>query len=93
LEGEDLDVHDVVNDSRDFCPKFVDIAIHCNVAVPISTFLVIGPPISAFLITTPLANALPSPPYYNFDFTFAAIDYSFIIVDDEYAPHEVLPKS
>jgi len=45
LEGEDLDVHDVVNDSRDL--------IHCNVTLPISGLLIIGPPTSAFLITAP----------------------------------------
>jgi len=85
LEGEDLDVHDVINDSRDL--------IHCNVALPISGLLIIGPPTSAFLITAHHANALPSPPFSTIDLTFATIDYSFIIVDDEYATHEVLPKS
>jgi len=92
LEGEDLNVHDVVNDSTDFGPKSIDIAIHCNVALPINALLVIGPPTSAFLIIAPLTNALPSPPLSTIDLTFAAIDYSFIIVDDEYVLHEVLPK-
>jgi hypothetical protein len=92
LEGEDLNVHDVVNDSRDFCPKSVDIAIHCNIALPISALLVIGPPTSAFLISSLPINAHPSPPLSTIDLTFVAIDDSSIIVDDEYAPHEVLPK-
>lgn len=58
-----------------------------------SALLVIGPPTSAFLITSPPINAHPSPPLSTIDLTFVAIDDSFIIVDDEYAPHEVLPKS
>lgn len=46
-----------------------------------------------FLLLHIIANALPSPPFSTIDLTFATIDYSFIIVDDEYATHEVLPKS
>jgi len=48
LEGEDLDVHDVANDSMDFCPKSVDLAIHYNVALRFNALLVNGPLASAF---------------------------------------------
>jgi hypothetical protein len=43
LESEDLDVHDVANDSMDLCPKSIDLAIHCNVVLCSNALLVSGP--------------------------------------------------
>ncbi len=93
MEGENLDVHDVINDYKDFCLSLLILQFIVIFAFPISALLVIGPPTNAFLITTPHVNALPSHPLSTIDLTFVAIDDSFIIVDDEYVFHEVLLKS
>jgi hypothetical protein len=102
LEGEDLDVHNITNDSKDFYPKFIDLVVHCNVLLLVSALPIIGPPINAFPTTARHANAhlIIVPPtsaflallFLTIDLAIVATNDSCVIID-EYVPHKVLPKS
>lgn len=103
LEGEDFDVHNIANDSKDFYPKFIDLVVHCNVLLLVSALPIIGPPINAFPKTARHANAhlIIVPPTSSFlallfstiDLAIVATNDSCVIIDDEYVLHKVLPKS
>jgi hypothetical protein len=83
---------------RIFYPKFIDLVIHCNVVFLVSALPFIGPPINAFLatahpITIPPTSALLALPFSTIDLAIVATNDSCAIIDDEYVPHKVLPKS
>jgi hypothetical protein len=98
LKGEDLDVHNIVDDSKDLYHKSIDLVVHCNVVLLISALLVIGPPFNAFLIIVPPTSALLAFPlstlsFSTIDLAIVATNDSCAIIDDEYVLHKVLPKS
>ncbi len=103
MEGEDLDVHNIANNSKDFYPKFIDLVVHCNVLLLVSAFPIIGPPINAFptiapstdadLIIVPPTSAFIALLFLTIDLAIVATNDSCVIIDDEYVPHKVLLKS
>lgn len=108
MEGEALDVHNIVNDFKDLYHKYVNLVVYCHVVLLVSALLVIGPLISPFPTTTPLANAHPITvppisallalplfafPFLTIDLAIATTNDSCVIIDDEYVPHKVLSKS
>ncbi len=105
---KDLDVHNIANDFKDLYPKSIDLVVHRNIVLLVSALPIIGPPIDAFPATAPPANAHPMTvpptcallalplsalPFSTIDLAIVATNDSCAIIDDEYVPHKVLPKS